>query len=103
MIDFKFEFKGFNNLEKKTKELSEYPKGSKLFINRFMEKNTNYKSFEELCNSSEFTIESQEDFQKITNSDDWDKYIKDNTNFNSWEEMMIEAYKEYVQRKLGLS
>ena len=51
--------------------------------------------------ASGFTIESQEDFDKIPD-DEWDTFIKNNTRFPNWGEMVGTASSEFAARKLGL-
>lgn len=70
-----------------------------LFDNNFMQRNTSFKSIEELFEKSGFKVETNEDFKKIPD-DKWDKFIQDNTNFNDWKEMSDKAVEEYTKKKL---
>ena len=76
-------------------------KFEEIFTSEFMNKYTDYSSIDEMFNKSEFTIESNEDFDKIP-VDQLDRFVKENTKFPTWAEMIGTAGEEYVIRKLGL-
>lgn len=59
---------------------------SSLFTDDFIAKYTNFKSFNEFLNNGNYSMNSQEDLQKI-NPLEFDQYISDNTQFDSWTEM----------------
>ncbi|MFW6116389.1 MAG: hypothetical protein ACOC6F_01560 [bacterium] len=71
-----------------------------LFAPAFLKKYTNFASLEELFEASGFAVESQEDFEEIPDAE-WERFIKSNTRFSSWEEMIRTALKEFVARELG--
>ncbi len=106
MIDF--EIKGFDEFERKSRELqkdvqelaSRYPKVSELFLDDFMQENTSYKSIDEMLDASGFEINKQEDLQKIRGDERWNAFVNENTKFENWNEMLLNAYKKYIQRKL---
>jgi hypothetical protein len=56
-------------------------------------------SFDVLLEASGFRIESQEDFEAITDAE-WEKVIQSHTSFASWREMQEKAGEEYATRKL---
>ncbi len=88
--------KGLKNLEKQLKKLENnvknLPSGNnveldKLFTNKFMSKNTNFKSFEEFTDHFKIT---QERFDKMENSE-LDVIIKEHTKFESWQHFIDSA------------
>lgn len=74
-------------------------KFTELFNESFMQRNTNFKSIEDMFEKSEFKVESNEDFKKIPD-DKWDEYIQENTNFKDWKKMSEQAGEEYTKKKL---
>jgi hypothetical protein len=104
------EIKGFDELQKKLKKMSDGMKeleGSnrisipELLTQSFLLKHTKFKDAQELFDKSGFTIDSAEDFKAIPDGD-WDSYISSVSDFNSWKEMLQAATAEYVKRKMGL-
>ena len=65
---------------------------NKLFNDSFILKNTTFSSLEEFIDSYDGDIEDQADLERYTFS----KYIKENSRFDSYEDMFEEARKEYV-------
>ncbi len=96
------------SLQNKLRELEGKHKISldELMTKEFMKKHTKYDNF------NEFVINSNlvpEDTVKITKEmfadipdEDFDKYIRDNTDFQSWKDMLQTSTNEYAKRKLGL-
>ena len=64
---------------------------NRLLIPDFMKNYTNFSDFNDMINSSEFTIENEFDFEKITNNSRWDLYVAHNTSFKNWEQMINQA------------
>jgi hypothetical protein len=58
-------------------------------------------SVDEMFERSGFKVESQEDFAAIPD-DAWDEFIRTNTSFFSWEEMLQSATAAWAKAKLGL-
>lgn len=93
--------KFLKNLEKKSKEISsENGIAIETFTSQFLSKHSNFTSFNDLLEKSPFIIENQEDFENIPDAD-WEKFIVDNTDFESWKDMQLEAAKEWTVKKLG--
>lgn len=88
-----------NNAEKLSKKDS--VDFSELFNPDFLLKHSSFSSFNELADKSPFTINSDKDFEAIPD-DEWDKFIKENTDFHNWEEMFSEATDEWLTKELGL-
>ena len=97
---FEINTRGFDNLKKKVKGLSgtNRVKLLDLFNVRFMSKNTNFSSVEEMFEKSGLEIESEEDIKK--NKEVWDEFIKTNTNYAGWEAMLKAASLEWVRKEL---
>lgn len=104
-----FELKGFDELQNKLQELADKAEKlscehevsfAELFVEEFMVKHTNFSSFNELLDASPFEVNSAEDFKAIPD-DEFDQYISQVTNFDSWESMLEEASCEYATRQLG--
>ncbi|MFW6027153.1 MAG: hypothetical protein ACOCRX_12530 [Candidatus Woesearchaeota archaeon] len=106
---FDFEMEGFDELQKNLKKLQNKAEEldgrnnipfDELFNNNFMRRYTNYNSIDEMIEESNFKVETEEDFKKIS-EDDWDEFIKKNTKFDNWQQMINKAGEEWVAKKLG--
>ena len=73
----------------------------KLFTESFMEKHTDYSSFDEFLKAGNFVVNSQEDFEAIPD-DVLYQYVSQATDFGSWEDMLSKATNEYLSSKLSL-
>jgi hypothetical protein len=65
----------------------------------FMSANTRFASFEAMLAASPFTVESTEEFERISDNE-WDAYVCANTTFTTWQEMLDEAVKQKIERDL---
>jgi len=108
MFEIRFKGDGFDKIkrdlesfQKKAKEMEGTNSISfqELFTPEFLRKYTSFISLNEMFEKSEFTINSQEDFEKIPEGA-WDKFISANSKFNLWKEMLDVAGKEWVARRL---
>lgn len=108
MFEIKFKGDGFDKIkrdlesfQKKAKEMEGTNSISfhELFTPEFLKKYTRFISLDEMFEKSGFTINSQEDFEKIP-EDAWDKFISTNSKFNLWKEMLDVAGEEWVAREL---
>jgi uncharacterized phage infection (PIP) family protein YhgE len=102
--------KGFDELQKKLKKMADGAKELEgqqeisipdLLTEGFVSKHTKYRDAQQLFDESGFEINNAEDFKAIPD-DDWDKYIADISDFESWGDMLKAATAEYVKRKMGL-
>lgn len=107
---FKLEMTGLKELERKLSDVKNRATEldgehqvpfTELFNDSFMDKYTNFSSLEEMFQASGYNIESPEDFKAIPN-EPWDEFIKNNSQFESWEEMRNTAAKEWMAKQLGL-
>lgn len=94
----KIDLKGLKELSRKVQELDgeNIISMDEIFSKEFLEKYSCFSSFDELVDSSGFVIESEEDFYKILEDDDWEFFIIKNTSFSSFEEMESKAVSDYV-------
>lgn len=104
-----FKIKGLNELQKQFKKMEQAARElegnnsipfSDLFTSSFMNKYTNFSNFEEFLEAGEFTVNSQEDFESIPDSD-MDLHVSKSTKFSSWQNMLESATEAYVAKKLG--
>ncbi len=72
-----------------------------LFSDKFMRKYTTFNSFNEMTKKSGFKLETEEDFERISDNE-LDLFIKNNSSFNSWEDMIQEAVNNHFAEQLGL-
>lgn len=71
-----------------------------LFSTEFMKKYTNKTDIYEFIEASNLDVHSQEDFNAVMQTNDWNHYVKRNTRFNSWHEMYEKALGEYTFNNL---
>lgn len=62
---------------------------------------SSFSSVDQLIEASGFKVESAEDFRSIPD-DEWDTFIRCNTNYSSWDEMLADASKDWALQKLRL-
>ncbi|WP_147369776.1 hypothetical protein [Bombilactobacillus bombi] len=101
------ELNGFDELSEKLNKLQENAEKlsknnsiefDKLFTKSFMTTHTSFSSIDELLKSA--GIHNNEEFEKYP-SDKFDLFIKSNTNFNSWDDMLDSATSLFVKNQLG--
>lgn len=98
------EFKNkLRKLEQNIKELEQTTSVafSELFTSDFMHHHTSFSSIEELFEAGNFKIDTNDDFEKISD-DVLNTLVSKHTDFSSWQEMLDEAGSEYVANKLDL-
>lgn len=106
-IDIKIE--GLDKIKKDLEELQnkikehedEFVPLTELLKPEFMQKYTEFSDFDEMLESGEFVVESQEDLEKLLSSTQWDNYVVDITKFKGWDEMLQTANKERISKNLG--
>jgi len=107
-MEIKFELKGLKelqqNLDRLSKEMKSLEGLKKLSMTEvltpsFMTRFTQFKTLDEMIEKSPFKVETEEDFKKIPD-DEWDKYVKENTSFQNWDEMLTKAGEEHLGRKI---
>ena len=71
---------------------------TELLSSSFVAACSRFQSAEELFNASSFNIESPEDFQAIPDHE-WDVFIKENTNYQNWSEILKAAAAIWTKKK----
>lgn len=74
---------------------------SELLTSRFLEGCSRFSSVDELFKASGCKIESPEDFKAVPD-DQWDAFIRTNTSYSNWKEMLGSAAKEWTKKRLDL-
>ena len=72
-----------------------------LFNPSFMRRYTEFDSFENMLEQSQWTVETQEDLEAIP-EDQFDRYVREHTQFPDSEEMMGVATEEWTADQMGL-
>jgi len=71
-----------------------------LFDRQFMQEHTDSSSIDGFLDQSGWEVESQEDFEQIP-EDEFDVYVRQHTEFDSWEEMFRAAGTTWMWDQLG--
>ena len=104
-----FKITGLDDLQKNLQNLADKAEGlsgehqvsfEDLFVEDFMKSNTKFASFNGLLDESPFTVDTPEDFEAIPDAE-FDTYVAEVTEFESWEDMLEEASTQYAARQLG--
>lgn len=93
--------KELTNLQKNAERLSgthQVPLNS-LLTAHFMRKNTDFSDFDSFLNADGFG-DKYDDFKAIPD-DKLDNHVSSHSNFDSWDEMLNAATKEYISKELG--
>ena len=67
----------------------------------FLRKHTRFTSLEAMIEASGFKIETKEDFAAIPDAE-WDAFIRQNSKFATWQDMLHAAAGDWAGKKLGL-
>lgn len=100
-LNFKDFAKEMDRLARSFEELEGSVPFERLLTPSFMSRRTRFGSFEEMLDRSPFEVSSTEDFLAIPD-EEWDRYVRDNTSFPSWDGLLETAVGEYVGRKLEI-
>ena len=84
-----------NSLRKAAERLEGPISFTELFSSEFMKLYTQYESIEELLSSGGFEVNSEEDYEAISD-EDIDAHVLKTTNFQTWREMLTEAVDAYT-------
>lgn len=71
-----------------------------LLTSDFMQKHTDFRSFDKMIESSSFKIENEIEFGEVTDTFEWNEYVYENTEFKNWKEMLRKSVLERATRKL---
>ena len=72
-----------------------------LLIPDFMEKHTNFSSFDKMIKFTSFKMDNEIEFRDATDTMEWNEYIENNSDFKNWNEMLRTAVLERATRKLS--
>lgn len=99
---------GLNELERKLQSMSNRAKAlqgthklSDVLTPSFIQRHSRFKSVEELIEASGFGAKSTDEFVAVP-KDNRDSFIRANTTFRGWNEMMQAAGPAWVKKKMGL-
>lgn len=103
------EIKGLKEFQNKLKDMSsrmqkldgthEVPL-TELLTDIFVSQCSAFSSASALFDASGFKVESKEDFAAIPD-DAWNSFIKANTSYASWDDMLQAAVAEWTKKRLG--
>ena len=71
-----------------------------LLTDSFVSKYTKFGSVQQMFSECGFKIHSAEDFEAIP-AEEWDTFIADSAEFDTWDEMLQAVVKEHSKRKLN--
>ncbi|MDW3976929.1 hypothetical protein AB6F13_01365 [Staphylococcus saprophyticus] len=71
-----------------------------LFSTKFMTNHTNTDDIYDFIEKSKLDIKNSDDFDKVQNSNEWNSYVKNSSDFNSWDEMQESALQNYISDNL---
>ena len=105
-MSVKFEFSGFDDLQKELEELQNKAKSledmeisfDKLFTNSFMQQHANVSSFDDFLSNGKFHAETTEEFEAIP-EDEFDLYVSSSTDFDNWNDMLSAATDIYLEKE----
>jgi len=102
------EIEGLDELADKLEQMTEQALGlegsnempaTELMTPTFMSEHTDFSTFEDFIEASEWTVESQADFEAIP-EDEFDEHVAEHTQFTTWEAMLSQAGEEWAARQL---
>ncbi|WP_434717197.1 hypothetical protein P5X00_39745 (plasmid) [Paraburkholderia sp. A2RO-4L] len=94
--------KGLNDLARRAQALDGKHSVpiSDLLTPSFLSRCSRFLALDDLFAASGFLVNSEEDFAAIPD-EQWDAFIRTNTTFSTWEEMLGAAGEAWVQKQLG--
>jgi hypothetical protein len=101
---------GLRDLERKLKDISERAQKlqgptnvplSELLTSEFLKTCSRFNSVTEMFNASGLVITNADDFKAVPDYQ-WDEFIKQNTSFADWNQMLGAAARDWTKDKLGL-
>lgn len=105
------QLKGFDEFSKKLKRISDNAQRlersgpqsvplTEILNPQFVSSHTRFADVDSLFKESGFKIDSQEDLKAIPD-DEWDQFIRRETTFASWKEMLSVAGAQWAKKQLG--
>ena len=101
MADVRLNLDGLKRLQQNAKKLDGEHRVpvTELFTPAFMRRCSRFHSFQDLLAASPVTIRSADDFRRLADADR-DAFIRQNTSFRSWQEMVNAASIEWTKTRL---
>lgn len=108
---FEVNMEGFDELERNLDDLQSRAEEldgenkvrlDELLNETFMANHTNYTNLDEMINGSEFEFETDEEFEEILETEEWDTFIESNSVFENWDDMIEKALAEWTAENLGI-
>ncbi|PTF68557.1 hypothetical protein [Staphylococcus chromogenes] len=95
-------YKALDKLEKNAKNMhgTTNVDFDELFNENFMKKYTNKINICEFIESSGLNVHTQDDFNNISSTPEWQHYVNENSRFSTWSEMYKKAVGEYSFKRL---
>lgn len=102
--------KGFSDLSRKLGQLADNARAlgeaksaslTDILTPQFISNHTRFQGAEEFFGASGFKIESQADFEAIS-EEKFDDFVRSVSSFTSWREMLNTAGAAWAKKKLGL-
>jgi len=75
---------------------------NELLTQDFMEKHTKFSNLSEMAKSGNFRVENEIEFKDVIESEKWNIYVVENSDFKDWNGMLTSAVIERASRKLSL-
>jgi len=69
-----------------------------LFTPEFMSEHTSFESFDAFLEHSPWDVESDDDFERLSETSEFDAYVNESSPFSSWEEMLEAAIHPHMKR-----
>ena len=100
-MNVKLNLDGLRKLQRRAKELDGTHRvpATELLTAKFMREHCPFSSFEAMLAASPFTVKSAEDFKAIPDAE-WDAFVRQNTRFSCWREMLSAASAEWTKERL---
>ncbi|AVO02337.1 hypothetical protein BU036_09190 [Staphylococcus simulans] len=71
-----------------------------VFSEKFMKSNTDQTDIYEFINGANLDVNNQSEFEKITETDEWNEYVNNHSKFDSWKAMFESAVHQMMTEKL---
>lgn len=103
-----FKISGLDDLMKKISKMEQNAKEldgennipiSELLTNNYLKKNTKFKNLDEVFDFYKKDMD-EEEIEEVIETNNWNDYIRENTKFESWTDMLEDASGEWVQTKI---
>ncbi len=105
-MDIKIE--GSDELEKKLEKIQQNVIAAtsgeitikKLISDSFMQKHSKFKTFEEFAHQFPTNENTPEECEEVMKTEEWNSWVKDNTQFKTWVDMLSSAYLHRIEQSM---